>query len=180
MRKTVPVVVLGGAALLLASQFFTFNIGLRDPDTPLKEQVVEKVENAAEVIKTSGEKIADAVKPQPDRSKAPENAYVGMPLADVLIDGDKYLLLTHNSAEASESGTKDHRKEVALFEVLRLARELPGDSTGIKVRIWRTPSATAEAEGQLKAALAGADISDDKIDYRNKLVEPKESDTPLN
>lgn len=174
MRKTVPLVVLGGAALLIASQFFTLNIGLRDPNTPLKEQVAEKVENAAEVIKTSGEKIADAVTGEPDKSKAPENAYVGMPLADVLIDGDKYLLLTHDVKDPEDALSHEHRKEVALFEVVRLARELPGDKTGIKVRIWRTPSATAEAEGQLKSSLKGADIADDKIDYRNKLVEPKQ------
>jgi hypothetical protein len=172
MRKTVPIIVLGGAALLIASQFLKLNIGWRDSKTPLKEQVEEKVEKAAEAIKVSGEKLADSINPKPEKDEYPENAYVGMPLADVLIDGDKYLLLTHEHKDTSGPGPAEHRKEVALYEVLRLARELPGDSTGIKVRIWRTPTATAEAESALKASLSGADISADQIDYRNRLVEP--------
>ncbi len=174
MRKTIPVVVVGGAVLLIASQFLTINVGLKNPSVPIEEQVAEKAEAAAETVKETAKSVIDAVKDTNEKSSdldAPENAYVGMVIVDVVIDGDNYLLLTVQPTQANVSGVEEERKQVAQHEVVRLATELPGDPTGIKVRIQRTANATAQAEAELLAALAAAGVSKDQIDYRSKLVE---------
>ncbi len=174
MKKTVPIVVAGGALLLIASQFLRIEIGLRNPDVPIERQVADKVEDATEAIKEGGQELVQSIvddKPKGD-PKAPENAYVGLSVVDVLIDGDKYWLLTVKDAPSGDVGITADRKEVPKYEVIRLTQELPGDPSGIKVRIQRTSSATAQAESELMSALEGIGIERDAIDYRSKLVEP--------
>ncbi len=178
MRKTVPVVVVGGLAVLIASQFVNINIGWKDPSTPLSEQVENKTEQLVDAVEDGVDSVKKVFDPEATSSALdqPENAYVGMNLVDVLIDEDDYLLLTGDSSNTgglveTDKPTEGARKNIALYEVVRLAKILPGEKSGIKVRIWRTAEATAEAEKNLLAALRNGELTDDQIDFRRRLVE---------
>lgn len=186
LGRVVGVAAVGGLLFLLASQFFNIDFGIswKDPATPLAEQVEEKTETAAqtavEVVEDGVETVQRLVS-DPEPEPGPDTKYVGMSVADVLIDGDLYKLLVVDRPEgataANQGGTASAydpdvpRRSVAMYEVVRLAKELPGEPSGVRVRIRRTARATAQAERDLLAALYTAKVPDDQIDFREQLVE---------
>ena len=170
MRKTVPVVVGAGALLLIASQFL--KLDWRFPNIPIEEQVQDRISDAGEAIGDGVDKVKETLVGDEtvDPSSKPENQYLKMNHVDVIIDGDRYLIATKDQTEATKESISQ-RKSVAVDEVVRLAKDLPGEANGIKVRIWRTSEATAQAEQQLLASLGAADVPADVIDSRSRLVE---------
>ena len=88
-------------------------------------------------------------------------------VADVRVDGAEYWVLRRFAADGRED-----RDPLTADEVVALARSVPGDSDGVKVRVSRTPDAEAGAADDLMDALAAAGLEDDEIDYRTRLVEP--------
>lgn len=180
LGRVVGVAAVGGLLAFLASQFlnFDFRVGWKDATTPLAEQIGEKSEDAANAAASAMDEGVDSVQrliSDPTPAPGPDTKYVGISVADVMIDGDQYKLLVVDrpagSATTSGSEVDEGRRPVALYEVVRLAKELPGEKNGIKVRIRRTALATAEAERELLAALYTAQIPDDQIDFRERLVE---------
>jgi hypothetical protein len=94
----------------------------------------------------------------------------------VLIDGDRYLVRlvgegTPSVAEGETSEVAPLRQRRSLEDIVALARELPGDSSGVRIRISRTFDATARADLALGEALREAGLSEDEIDHRRTLVD---------
>lgn len=93
-------------------------------------------------------------------------------LADVLIDGDQYqLALRDPGRESVDQGSETVRERRTLEEIVELARELPGDAAGVRVRISRRFNATARADRALREALLEAGLTEDEIDHRRTLVD---------
>lgn len=172
MTRAIPIVAIGGVALYLASKVvdLDLNVGWKDPEESVTDSIGDGVQQDIREVQTA---IGSSVTPTEDDSEPlvkPENRYVGGDVVDVLIDRDRYLLQVKPAAEATlVNGVP--RQSVAVQEVIRLTRELPGEESGIKIRIRRTAEATAAAEKELLAELHNADIPDDQIDSRMELVE---------
>jgi len=94
-----------------------------------------------------------------------ESTLEPIPVVDILIDGDAYLVAT------SKRDNQWMREKWTIDQMVDSAKSVAGDGSGIKVRIARTFSATAQAEQALVSALSEAGISADAIDQRRTLVE---------
>jgi hypothetical protein len=93
---------------------------------------------------------------------APESAGTNE-IVEVLIDDRSYSL---------RRGTGDAEWVAAELEaIVAYARQAAGDESGVRVRIFRRPSARAAAEEELVEALQGAGVKDAEIDLPEKLVE---------
>lgn len=169
--RALPVVAIGGVALYLASKVLDLDMNVRweDSEQSVAEGIGDGVEQDIREVQTA---IGSAVEQvDEDQTIIPtENQYVGGDVVDVLIDREQYLLQVKPRAEATlVNGVP--RQSVAIQEIIRLTRELPGEESGIKIRVRRTAAATAAAEKELLAELHNADIPDDQIDFRTELVE---------
>ena len=102
----------------------------------------------------------------PGELAADETASAPLPAADVLIDGEGYLLATRWASDAEPI-----RERATLEQVVEATKRAVGDDRGFRVRIARTPEATAGAQDDLLDRLEAAAVPDDAIDFRNRLVE---------
>jgi len=171
MRKRVPVVVGGGIALLIASQYLNFGLGLQDDsgpgagDEPSAQVSVDLGRSSTPTVSEP-----DAVVKEP--SNAPEltsdtpspTESAPLDVVDIVIDGNQYLVLT----DASEDSV---RQSMTLDEIVSLAETVVGESSGIRVRIARTPDAVAATDAAVMRRLSDAGFNADQIDARRQLVE---------
>ena len=102
----------------------------------------------------------------PGELEADESANAPLPAADVLVDGEGYLMATRWASDG-----KPIRERVSLAKVVETAKTAAGDSNGFRARIARTPDATAGAESDLLERLEAAGVPGDAIDRRTRLVE---------
>lgn len=103
--------------------------------------------------------------PTDERQTAVESPLVPLQRVDVLIDGDDFLMAM------GQRGEELVRERRGIAEIITAANATAGDASGIKIRITRTFTATAEAERTLLTALTDAGLSDDQIDQRRTLVD---------
>lgn len=158
MRKRVPLVVGGGVVLLIASQFLDFGLGFQDGDGSSVSTDPKTSSSIVDAIVES-EKDSSSV-PSPSTTDAFD---VAPKLVDVLIDKDRYEVAT-----ADDSAP---RVVLGLDELIALVQTAPGDDTGVKIRISRTPNAIAMAESALLERLRSMGLNEDQIDQRRQLVE---------
>jgi len=85
-------------------------------------------------------------------------------VVEVLIDDRNYFL---------RRGTGDDAEWVPAEAdaIAGYARQAAGDEAGIRVRLFRKPSARAAAEDELSETLRGVGLKDAEIDVPEKLVE---------
>lgn len=55
--------------------------------------------------------------------------------------------------------------------IAAFARQAPGDQTGVRVRVFRKPSALASSEERVREALRGVGLADNEVDFPEKFVE---------
>jgi hypothetical protein len=162
MRKRIPLAVGGGIALLIASQFLDFGLGFRSGESPsvstnpdgssaILDAIVASEEDSSEETETKSE--TETVLP-----------VVTPKIVDVLIDGESYLVIT-------DANQPEQRDALTLETLLAAVEAAPGDASGIKVRVSRTPSAIAMAEEFLLEQLRQSGLDEDEIDRRRQLVE---------
>ncbi|WP_286762405.1 MULTISPECIES: hypothetical protein [Rhodopirellula] len=162
MRKRIPLAVGGGIALLIASQFLDFGLGFRSGESPsvstnpdgssaILDAIVASEEDTSEETETNSETETPLPVVTPE-------------IVDVLIDGESYLVVT-------DANQPEQREALALEALLSAVQAAPGDASGIKVRISRTPSAIAMAEEFLLEQLRQSGLDEDEIDRRRQLVE---------
>jgi hypothetical protein len=108
----------------------------------------------------------ETANPQPAADPTDPPAAEPLAVVDVLIDGDQYRVGTTRLADQVQRETR------TIGEITRACQEIPGDQSGVRVRITRTFQATAQAEQALVSALAEAGLSEDEIDLRRTLVQP--------
>lgn len=158
MRKRIPLAVGGGIALLVASQFLDFGLGFQSGDAPSVSTNPDGSSAILDAIVASEEDAVDQTEPEPSPLVAtPE-------IIDVLIDGESYLVVTN-------ANQPEQRESLTLEALLSAVQAAPGDASGIKVRISRTPSAIAMAEEFLLEQLQQSGVDEDEIDRRRQLVE---------
>lgn len=156
MRKRIPLAVGGGIALLIASQFLDFGLGFRSGESPSVSTNPDGSSAILDAIVASEEDTSEETE-TPLPVVTPE-------IVDVLIDGEGYLVVT-------DANQPEQREALALEALLSAVQAAPGDSSGIKVRISRTPSAIAMAEEFLLEQLRQSGLDEDEIDRRRQLVE---------
>lgn len=169
MRKRVPIIIGGGVALIVASQYFNMGLGLQDGDsagTAAEQAEMSSLEDAIADVESM---TPDAFTPNPSEEPAPAEMTLvpaaALPeVVDVLIDGNQYLV-------AVDALDADKREAKTLDEIVAFASEVPGEPSGIRVRVARTPDAVASAEAAIMARLGEAGLTKDEIDSRRQLVE---------
>lgn len=173
MRKRVPIVIGGGVALIIASQYFNMGLGFQDGDgagTAEEQAEMASLENAIADIESM---TPDAIFPEesdestdtvPTEMSLVPAAPTMPPVVDVLIDGNQYLV----SMDAVDG---DQREAKTLDEIIAFAAQVPGEPSGIRVRVARTPDAVASAESAIMSRLTEAGLTKDEIDSRRQLVE---------
>ena len=87
-------------------------------------------------------------------------------LADVTVDGDRYWVVKRWASDGVPV-----REPMTADEIVAMTNSVPGDPSGVKVRVARTPDAEAGAADDLMNALRGSGLVDDQIDYRTQLVD---------
>jgi len=173
MRKRVPIVLGGGVALIVASQFFDFGLGFRDgsgPGETAQDAELAAVEEAIADI----DSMPPIGAPDPTIDEEANNAEMELvpakpstpPVVDILIDGNQYWI-------ATDADDLDQRAAKTLDEIVELAENVEGESSGIRVRIARTPNAIAASEAALLTRLGEAGVNKDEIDSRRQLVESR-------
>ena len=173
MRKRIPIAVGGGIAVIVASQFVNFGLGLPDDDGP------PAVPSAADPSASDAEEPPTPPAPDDMGSQAADGSDPDVPVVveapapavvDVIIDEDQYWVSPSSRPEIP-------RRMMTREEVIAMAEDVPGESSGIVIRISRTPQAFALTEAALEEALEEAGIGDDQIDSRRQLVDwvPKQS-----
>ncbi|MBB3210461.1 hypothetical protein FHS27_006308 [Rhodopirellula rubra] len=182
MRKRVPVVIGGGIALLIASQYLNFGLGFRDGTGSDPEGQVSIAPSVSRPSETSSdadpddESLAEDIAIEEsglDSDAAMREAASELELTpvipvlpsvvDILIDGNQYLVQT----EAGES----EREAMSIEQIIAFAGTVEGEPSGIVVRVARTPNAVASAEAAVMKRLREAGLMDDQIDARRQLVE---------
>ncbi len=169
MKKRGPILVGGGVALLIASQFFDFGLGFQDGSGPGDDSDPNaQVSMAPPVSHSTTESKPDLTEDDTTQDTVPRfvpTAEPEMPdVVDILIDGNQYLVTTH----VGES----ERKAMTLDQIVAMAATVDGEPSGIRVRVARTPSAVASAEAAVMKRLTDAGLAADQIDARRQLVEP--------
>lgn len=169
IRKRGPLLIGGGIAVLVASQFFNFGIGFRGgsqneasdvADAPDASTDSSPAETPPVLTDAQAEPTEDLAILTPPSSSTPTAPVV----CDVLIVGDRYMVATDPAAP-------ELRTALSIDEVLAMTGRVAGESSGIRIRIARTPSAIALAESALLRRLTDAGVSDDQVDSRRQLVE---------
>ena len=89
-----------------------------------------------------------------------------MSMADVTVDGGEYWVVTSYDADGRPT-----REPMTAAEIVSLTAAVPGDPSGVKVRVSRTPDAEAGAVDDLMADLSASGLIEDQIDYRTRLLE---------
>ncbi len=168
MRKRVPVVIGGGIALLIASQFFDFGLGFRDGSGPGNSNdtqgQVSIAPSSSSRPKTSSPDVAPEEAAMREAVAELETSVSTPPtIVDIMIDGNQYLVITRAG--------DDEREAMTLDQIVALAATVEGEASGIRVRVARTPSAVAAAEAAVMKRLADAGLALDEIDARRQLVE---------
>ncbi|EMI57364.1 hypothetical protein [Rhodopirellula sallentina] len=178
MRKRVPVVIGGGIALLIASQYFDFGLGFTDGDGNNDPQGQVSMDPGSSSPIMSIESLTPSDAPtagdtSDDSDEAMREAASELELTpvipvlpsvvDVLIDGNQYLVQT----EAEQPD----RKAISIEDIIAFAGTVEGEPSGILVRVARTPNAVAAADAALMKRLREAGLDDDQIDARRQLVE---------
>ncbi|TWT95609.1 hypothetical protein [Neorhodopirellula pilleata] len=174
MRKRVPIVLGGGVALILASQFLDFGLGFRDgsgPGDAAQDAELAAVEEAIADIDSMPPIDAPATnltdEPPAEMELVPAKP-AAPPVVDILIDGNQYWI-------ATDADDLDQREAKTLDEIIALAQNVSGEPNGIRVRIARTPDAIAASEAALLTRLGEAGMNKDEIDSRRQLVESRTS-----
>lgn len=85
---------------------------------------------------------------------------------DVLIDGRTFSI----RRGAGENATWIAAEPTVIASY---AQQAPGDETGVRVRVFRRPSALASAEKDLSDSLQAAGIAASQIDFREQLLKEK-------
>lgn len=170
MRKRIPIVIGGGMALIIASQYLNFGFGLQDGDSAGTAQEQAEMSSLEDAIADVESMTPDVVFPdESDETTPTEMSLVPAsptmpPVVDVLIDGNQYLV----SVDAADG---DKREAKTLDEIIAFASQVPGEPSGIRVRVARTPDAVASAESAIMSRLGEAGLTKDEIDSRRQLVE---------
>lgn len=170
MRKRVPIVIGGGVALLVASQYFSMGLGFQDGDSAGTAEEQAEMLSLEDAIADIESMTPEAVFPDGSVEFAPTDmslvpaAPTMPPVVDVLIDGNQYLV----SIDAADSSQREAK---TLDEIIALAAQVPGEPSGIRVRVARTPDAVASAESAIMSRLTEAGRTKDEIDSRRQLVE---------
>ncbi|WP_047813731.1 hypothetical protein [Rhodopirellula islandica] len=162
MRKRIPLAVGGGIALLIASQFLDFGLGFQSGEAPSVSTSPDGSSAILDAIVASEEDSPEEAPTEP-ASESPL-PLITPEIVDVLIDGESYLVITN-------ANQPEQRNALALEALLSAVDAAPGDASGIKVRISRTPSAIAMAEEFLLEQLRQSGLDEDEIDRRRQLVE---------
>lgn len=173
MRKRVPVVLGGGVALLVASQFFDFGLGFTDGDGPADSAAETELASIEDAI-TDVDSIQPNLTSKPSDEETEQLASEPMEfvpasltqpnVVDVLIDGNQYLV-------AVNADDLDQREAKTLDEIIAMTANASGEENGIRVRLARTPDAIAASEAAILTRLGEAGLTDDEIDSRRQLVE---------
>ncbi|MEO9590120.1 hypothetical protein [Rhodopirellula bahusiensis] len=160
----------GGIALLIASQFLDFGLGFQSGEAPSVSTEPDGSSAILDAIVASEEDTSDDSETEPDSE--PQLPVVAPEIVDILISEESFLVVT-------DANQPEQRKALALEELVSAVESAPGDSSGIKVRISRTPSAIAMAEEFLLEQLQKSGLDEDEIDRRRQLVElPLDEATP--
>ena len=168
MRKRVPLVVGGGIALLIASQFFNFGLGFRDGSGPGNSNDTQGQVSIVPNSSSRPKSITPDVTPE-EAAMREAIAEIQTPVptlptvVDIMIDGNQYLVITR--------ADNDEREVMTLDQIVALAATVEGEASGIRVRVARTPNAVAAAEAAVMKRLADAGLALDEIDARRQLVE---------
>jgi hypothetical protein len=82
---------------------------------------------------------------------------------EVLVDGRDYFL---------RRGTGEKAQWVAAQPdvIVSYARQAKGDETGVRVRVFRRPSALASAEDELAERLRSAGLKSSEVDFQEQLL----------
>ncbi|MCC9645249.1 hypothetical protein LOC71_23470 [Rhodopirellula sp. JC740] len=160
MRKRIPLAVGGGIALLIASQFLDFGLGFQSGDAP---SVSTDPNSSSAILDAIVESESDAEE-DTNEPMTDLDSMVVPDVADVLIDGERYLVITN-------ANEPEKRQPLTIDEVLALVMSSPGDNSGIQIRISRTPDAIAMTEEFLLQQLNNLGLDEDEIDRRRQLVE---------
>lgn len=159
-------VVVGVAWFL--SNFFNMDIGGVGTDrgtdvsvtTPSSDSSIDVPEE-----RTSAEPpVQSEPEMQPVAALGADDAVGTEGAVEVLIDGREFFLRRGDGEEGE--WVKANGDSVVSY-----AKQATGDSTGVRVRIFRKPTARASAEETLVEALGLAGISSNEIDVPEKLVE---------
>lgn len=162
VRKAAKVGVVAAVALGLLGLFSFSFPGLGGTDGGTGDGDVQvKTESPAPETETPDEdntsEPAGPAKEQPSLQP--------LDLVDVVIDGDDYWV---------GIGIKDGdvvRETKTLEQITAACATVPGDESGVTVRVSRTFQATAQAERALMSALTDASINEDAIDHRRTLTD---------
>ncbi|HEX6986297.1 MAG TPA: hypothetical protein VF170_13025 [Planctomycetaceae bacterium] len=103
---------------------------------------------------------------EPVSADAPEDAIGTGGVVEVRVDDRDYLLKRGSGAGAEWVAAEPDA--IAAY-----ARQASGDETGVRVRIFRTPSARAAAEERLVEALRGVGLTDGEIDLQRPAEEAR-------
>ncbi|SMP47139.1 hypothetical protein SAMN06265222_102246 [Neorhodopirellula lusitana] len=168
MRKRVPIVIGGGVALLVASQYLNFGLGFRDGngiDGEAEDPALASIEEAI----MEAENFTPEITPGSSANESAEMELVPVEpelpdVVDILIDGNQYWI-------AINASDLNQREAKTIEEILAMISTLEGDASGIRVRIARTPDAVASAEAAILLRLKEAGLPDDAVDSRRQLVE---------
>ncbi len=157
-RILLPVLGIGGLLVYLASQLFSFNLGLGVPESRNLVSVESPSPSTQAVDTPTEESLQTVVEATPK-----------LLLVDVVIDGDEFS--ANRVTTAGDDGPMSQRERQTVEQIVTLVLEAAGDTSGTRVRISRTAEAIASAEAKLLEALQAAGISSDAIDKRSRLVE---------
>ncbi|MCM2369031.1 hypothetical protein [Aporhodopirellula aestuarii] len=177
MRKRVPIVIGGGIALLIASQYLNFGLGFRDgtgSDPDGQVSIAPSVSRPAEAEPTDApeeDALDDATITDEEaamRAAASELDVTPVvpvlpAVVDILIDGNQYLVL--------KAAGETEREPMSIEQIIAFAGTIEGEPNGILVRVSRTPDAIAAAEAAVMRRLSEAGLTDDQIDSRRQLVD---------
>ncbi|TWU10616.1 hypothetical protein [Allorhodopirellula heiligendammensis] len=168
MRKRGPILVGGGIALLIASQFFDFGLGFQDGSGPGDATDPNaQVSMDPSVSRSTAESKREIAEDEMSEESIPRFVPTAEPVlpdvVDILIDGSQYLVIS----QAGEGA----REPMTLDQIVAMAATVDGEPSGIRVRVARTPNAVASAEAAVMKRLADAGLAADEIDARRQLVE---------
>ncbi|TWU41309.1 hypothetical protein Q31b_27480 [Novipirellula aureliae] len=166
--KVVPLAAASAVVFVALSMMGLLNFnppGMNDPSTndPTNDQNTEAT-NTEEAPVGIGNLDTEALVGV-EAIQLEEPNFEPIPVVDIVVDGDEYLVAT------SKHGDQWMRETSTIEQLVEAAKNASGDGAGIKVRIARTFSATAQAEQAIVSALSAADIPADAIDQRRTLVE---------
>lgn len=175
MKKRGPILIGGGIALLIASQFLDFGLGFQEgsgPDAATDPNAEVSMAPSVPASPSPAEMIQDPAEGTPEAEAGIEDSIPRFvptveprlpDVVDILIEGNQYLVVS----EAHE----DAREPMTLDQIVAMAGAVAGEPSGIRVRVARTPSAVAAAEVAVMNRLADAGLASDQIDARRQLVE---------